>query len=321
MNIVQASHDNSDAVVLRGVSKTFERRGSAAVEAAKDVSLSIDRGQVFGFLGPNGAGKTTIIKMVCGLIEPTAGSVRINGHDPIRDRRNVLPNLGVVLEGTRNVYWRLSVWQNLTYFARLKGAGADWRQRAEWLLTELGLADRRNQLVQLLSRGMQQKVAIACALVNDPTILILDEPMLGLDVEAARTVRRWIPRLAAEQGKTVLLTTHRLDMAEEVCDRVAIIRDGALLTDMAVADMLGSYSAETYRITLDRPISGLSAALGDLTTSESDGSTVISDVPTDQECLDSVLRRLLELDLPISRIELIKPNLEDIFVDIMEKED
>ena len=311
MNAVPASHDSSGVVVLRGVSMSFEKRGSAAVEAARDVSLSIDRGQVFGLLGPNGAGKTTTVKMICGLIEPTAGSVRICGYDPIRERSKVLRDIGVVLEGTRNVYWRLSVWQNLTYFARLKGAGADWRQRAEWLLTEL----------QLLSRGMQQKVAIACALVNDPRIMILDEPTLGLDVESARTVRDWIRRLSTEQGRTVLLTTHRLDLAEAVCDRVAIMRGGSLLVDMSVAELLGSYSAETYRITLDCPMDKLSAALGDLTAIESDGSTVISEIPTNQECLDSVLRRLMELDLPISKVELVKPSLEDIFVDIMRKED
>ena len=320
MNAVPASHDGSGVVVLRSVSKSFEKRGSAAVEAARDVSLSIDRGQVFGLLGPNGAGKTTTIKMICGLIAPTAGSVRTNGYDPIRERSKVLRDVGVVLEGTRNVYWRLSVWQNLTYFARLKGAGADWRQRAEWLLTELGLADRRKDLVQLLSRGMQQKVAIACALVNDPGIMILDEPTLGLDVESARTVRDWIRRLSTEQGRTVLLTTHRLDLAEAVCDRVAIMRGGSLLTDMTVSDLLNSHSAVTYRIALNCPADRVRSALGELTVGESDGHAIISGIPADQEYLNGLIRKLTELELPIVSVELAKPSLEDIFVDLLNRE-
>lgn len=308
-------------VQLQSVSKTFEKRGRSPIQAAKDISLSVNKGQVFGFLGPNGAGKTTIIKMVCGLIQPTAGTVRISGYDPIRARREVLPHVGVVLEGTRNVYWRLSVWQNVIYFARLKGVSRrSWRQRANWLLDELGLADRRSELVQRLSRGMQQKVAIACALINDPKILILDEPTLGLDVESSRTVRAWVRRLSTEQGKTVLLTTHRLDMAEEVCDRVAIMREGTLLTDMLVGDLLDSHSAATYRVTLSCPVEALGSDLADLKTGEAKGRTVISGISPSQSSLDAVLGRLLKLRLPIVDVRLSKPSLEDIFVDLMERQ-
>ena len=321
MNEPHIKQGTPAAVQLQSVIKTFERRGKPPIQAAKDVSLSIDTGQVFGFLGPNGAGKTTIIKMVCGLIQPTAGRVRINGYDPIRDRREVLPHVGVVLEGTRNVYWRLSVWQNVTYFARLKGAShKGWRERANWLLNELGLADRRSELVQRLSRGMQQKVAIACALINDPTILVLDEPTLGLDVESSRTVRAWVRRLSTEQGMTVLLTTHRLDMAEEVCDRVAIMREGVLLTDMLVADLLDSHRTATYRVTLDCPVNALGTDLADLTTGESKGRAVISGILPYQSCLDAVLGRLLKQRLPIVDVRLAKPSLEDIFVDLMERQ-
>ena len=291
MNEASTNQETPAVIQLQSVIKTFERRGRPPIQAVKDVSLSINKGEVLGFLGPNGAGKTTIIKIVCGLIQPTVGKVWINGYDPIRDRRKVLPHVGVVLEGTRNVYWRLSVWQNVTYFARLKGASRkSWRERANWLLDELDLADRCSDLVQDLSRGMQQKVAIACALINDPMILVLDEPTLGLDVESGRTVRDWVRRLSTEQGKTVLLTTHRLDMAEEVCDRVAIIREGALLTNMMVVDLLDSHSTATYRIILDCPVDALGSDLADLTTGESEGRTVISGIQPYQSCLGAVLR-------------------------------
>ena len=217
-----------NAIELDSLSKTFRRRGSQPVRAVVDLSLSIPRGQIFGFLGPNGAGKTTTIKMMCGVIIPDAGSVKLLGHDVQRDRSAAMRQFGAVLEGARTVYWRLSAIENLMYFGRLKGVRDRYlKPRAERLLKELDLWDRRNDDVREFSRGMQQKVAISAALMSDPPIVLLDEPTLGLDVESARTVREWVSRLAREENKTVLLTTHQLTMAQELCDRVAIINEGS----------------------------------------------------------------------------------------------
>src|SRR6266508_69921 len=162
--------------------------------AAMDNPAAIE---VAGLLGPNGAGKTTIIKMICGLILPSAGTIRLNRYDVARQRAAAVRQIGAVLEGSRNVYWPLSAWQNLLYFGRLKGLrAAEIKPRAERLLTDLDLWDRRDETVGSFSRGMQQTVAIAAALITDPPIILLDEPTLGLDVEAARTVREWIAHLA-----------------------------------------------------------------------------------------------------------------------------
>lgn len=143
--------------------------------------------------------------------------MRVNGHDVWRQRSAAVRQIGAVLEGTRNVHWPLSAWDNLIYFGHLKGMwGKKLAARAEQLLRRLALWDRRGDLVRTFSRGMQQKVAIACALTAAPPIVLLDEPTLGLDVQAARTVKDLVGRLAREQGKTVVLTTHQLDMAQEL---------------------------------------------------------------------------------------------------------
>ena len=184
--------DGQPAIELSGLAKRY-RRGKGWLTAVDDVTLAVPAGQVIGLLGPNGAGKTTTIKMACGLILPTAGTIRINGYDVGRERAAAVRQIGAVLEGSRNVYWPLTAWQNLMYFGRLKGLrAAEIKPRAERLLTDLGLWDRRNETVGSYSRGMQQKVAIAAALITDPPVLLLDEPTIGLDVEAARTVKDWI---------------------------------------------------------------------------------------------------------------------------------
>ena len=190
------------AIEIRGLTKTYGC-GKDAFTAVRPVTLSVPRGQVIGLLGPNGAGKTTTIKMIAGLITPSSGTVTISGYDVGRQRPAAVRQIGAVLEGSRNVYWPLSAQENLLYFGRLKGLhAAQVKPRARELLTELGLWERRHQSVGSFSRGMQQKVAIAASLITDPPVILLDEPTLGLDVEAARTVRDWIRKLAAELGRT-----------------------------------------------------------------------------------------------------------------------
>src|SRR5713101_2413466 len=192
------------ALELSGLTKRYGK-GARALTAVDHVSLTVPYGQVFGLLGPNGAGKTTTIKMMTGLVTPTEGTALVGGYDVGRHRGDAVRQIGAVLEGSRNVYWSLSAWQNLLYFGRLKGLSRRLiAPRAESLLRSLDLWERRHQAVGSYSRGMQQKVAIAAALITDPPILLLDEPTLGLDVQMARTVKDWIARLAHEQGKTVV---------------------------------------------------------------------------------------------------------------------
>jgi ABC-2 type transport system ATP-binding protein len=312
---------SSVAIQLDGLSKTYRRKGKEPTHAVRDVSLAMPAGQVFGFLGPNGAGKTTTIKMICGLVRPTSGCAWVNGYDTWRRRSATMRQVGAVLEGTRNVHWPLSAWENLLYFGHLKGLyGKALAARAEWLLRELDLWECRKDLVRTFSRGMQQKVAIACALVADPPIVLLDEPTLGLDVQAARAVRDLVARLAREQGKTVVLTTHQLDMAEALCDRVAIISRGRIIADQPVEELLDLFREEYYQIEVEGIVPGDAAALFEgMAAGEKNGNTVLSGPVTDQDDLYDTLHRLRDMGFPLVSVSRAEPDLEEAFVRLLDR--
>jgi len=223
------------------------RQGKKSIEALSGLSLTINTGEVLAFLGPNGAGKTTSIKMIAGLIRPDAGWVRIAGCDPHRNPQ-ALRMLGAVLEGSRNLYWRLTPEENLEYFGVLRGISRTVaRKQALRLLDQFGLMHKRETPVKSLSRGMQQKLAIAVALVHQPSLLLLDEPTLGLDVEASQNVKALVRQVASE-GCAILLTTHQLDVAEEISDRVAIIQKGKMIAEESTEEIIRRFSGSTYMI-------------------------------------------------------------------------
>jgi ABC-2 type transport system ATP-binding protein len=292
--------------------------GSKPFTAVQDVSLQLAAGEVLAFLGPNGAGKTTSIKMIAGLIVPDRGSVRILDRNPHTDSQ-ALKLMGAVLEGSRNLYWRLTPEENLEYFGVLRGlTRKQARSRGHELLDRFELSHKRKSVLQQLSRGMQQKVAIAVALVHDPKLLLLDEPTLGLDVEATETVKRLIREIAAE-GRGILLTTHQLDVAEELSDRVAIINQGAIVTEKSTQELIEQFSGSTYQIDLEAPldpdrISKLEM-LG-LTVESIHESTQIH--LSDSQLLYAVLDILKPL--PIIKIEKDRANLTDIFLRVVKEE-
>lgn len=230
--------------------KKVYRASNKLLTAVQDVSLKIAAGEVLAFLGPNGAGKTTTIKMIAGLIVPDSGWVRIAGRDPHQESR-ALRSIGAVLEGNRNVYWRLTPEENLEYFGVLRGLSPRRaRQRGRELIERFELVDKRRSLVQTLSRGMQQKLAIAVALVHEPQLLLLDEPTLGLDVEATESVKGLVREIAAE-GRAILLTTHQLDIAEELSDRVAIINQGEILVEEPTSELIRQFSGTAYIVEME----------------------------------------------------------------------
>lgn len=300
-----------DAIELEGLTKTF-RNGFTAVD---NVNLRVQPGQVFGFLGPNGAGKTTTIKMMSGLVTPSAGRARINGYDIGRQRSKAVRQIGAVLEGSRNVYWSLSAWQNLLYFGRLKGlSGREIKPRAEYLLRELGLWERRHESVGGFSRGMAQKVAISAALITDPPVVLLDEPTIGLDVEAARTVKDWIAKLARD-GKTVVLTTHQLAVAQELCHRVAVIRDGRIVADLPTEELLNRYAEDRFEIRLTGRLGDPEGVLPEGAQLHTDNGTTRIVLPsTDDAVLHDVLGRLRGREARLRSVDQVRPDLEEVFV-------
>ncbi len=197
--------------------------------AVNGVSLQIEQGEVFGLLGPNGAGKSTTIRMLCTLLEPTSGTARVNGFDVVKQGNQVRQSLGTVLAGERSTYWKLTARENLEYFAALYHIPPQVaRRRIDDLLQRMELTNRANDLVEKYSTGMKQRVAIAKALLAHPPIVLLDEPTLGLDPQAARRVRELVTELKAE-GRTVLLTTHYMEEADQLSDRIGIIDQGRII--------------------------------------------------------------------------------------------
>jgi ABC-2 type transport system ATP-binding protein len=308
------------AIEIEGLGKTFSSK-NGPIRAVDSLDLSIPAGQVFGLLGPNGAGKTTTIKMMCGLVTPTSGRVRLNGYDVARERPMAVRQVGAVLEGARNVYWSLSAWQDLLYFGRLKGlTGKQILPRAEFLLRSLDLWEWRHQAVGGFSRGMQQKVAIAAAMITDPPILLLDEPTIGLDVQTARTVKDWIVQQAHEQCKTILLTTHQLALAQELCDRVAIIHQGRLLTDLPVHELLARFRHDLYEIRLGVPLDSSALLwLEGFSVASDDSQSILRGHIPDQDKLYDLLTRIHAQDLPLIAVGPVEPNFEDVFVQVLKE--
>jgi ABC-2 type transport system ATP-binding protein len=230
--------------------KKIYRHNGKLIEAVVDVSLSIKTGEVLAFLGPNGAGKTTTVKIIAGLISPNSGWVRIAGQDPHRNSQ-ALKRLGTVLEGNRNLYWRLTAEENLVYFGILKGlSGRAARRLSVQLLERFGLLPKRSTPVQALSRGMQQKLAIAVSLIHQPSLLLFDEPTLGLDVEATEDIKVLVREIARE-GHAILLTTHQMNVAEELSDRVAIINKGRIIAEKPTHELLKQFSGTAYTIEIE----------------------------------------------------------------------
>src|SRR5438094_894276 len=197
--------------------------------AVDGIDLRVESGEIFGLLGPNGAGKTTTMKMLATLLIPTSGTIRVLGIDPLERPREVRARLGAMLSGWRSLYWKLTARENLEYFAALYHVPqAETDQRIAGVLTAVKLTDRAEDYVERYSTGMRQRLALARALLPDPPLIILDEPTVGLDPQASRDLRDRVRELRA-QGRTVLLTTHYMEEADQLCDRVAIIDHGRIV--------------------------------------------------------------------------------------------
>jgi ABC-2 type transport system ATP-binding protein len=207
-----------------------QRQNCDVTIALNGIDLKIRPGELFGLLGPNGSGKTTTIKCLSTILIPDDGLVRVNGFDVQKETSKVRASLGMVVGGERTLYWKLTARDNLMFFASLYKMKKSYaEQRVDELLETFGLSDRADERLEDYSTGMRQKVTIARALLHNPPILLLDEPTLGLDPGFSRQLRKQIRGLSEEQGKTVLLTTHYMDEADQLCDRVAFINQGNIV--------------------------------------------------------------------------------------------
>ncbi|MGQ9597043.1 MAG: ATP-binding cassette domain-containing protein [Thermoproteota archaeon] len=208
------------------------RREKEQIIALDDIDLNVKNGELFGLLGPNGAGKTTLVKILSTIIVPDSGTAFVNGYDIDKRPKDVRQSIGVVSSGERSLYWKLSAIENLEYFARLyKVPETISRKRIKELLNLMGLEDRANDLVEKYSSGMKQKLALARALIHDLPILLLDEPTLGLDPGFSKSIRSFIKEdFNKKQSKTILLTTYYMEEADQLCDRIAFIDKGKIIS-------------------------------------------------------------------------------------------
>ena len=228
------------AIEAKGLTRRF-----GDLVAVDGVDFQVHQGEIFGFLGPNGAGKTTTVRMLTGVIDPTAGTATIQGHD-IRDEPLLSRAHMAVVPEEANVYLDLSVWENLMLMAQLHGIPRQRRvQEAERLLASLGLAERRRQKARVLSKGLRQRLMLCAALVTGPEVLFLDEPTSGLDVQSARLIREIVSDLNGH-GLTVFLTTHNMSEASEMCSRVAIIHKGSIAAIDTPDELRATMSSRQY---------------------------------------------------------------------------
>nr|MDO8133104.1 ATP-binding cassette domain-containing protein [Candidatus Njordarchaeum guaymaensis] len=300
------------------------RRTKKPIVGVKDISFAVDYGEIFGVVGPNGAGKTTTIKMLTTMLIPTSGTATVLGYDVEKNVRKVRESIGIVLGGERGLYTRVNAVQNLRYFADLYGVPIDVRdKRVEKLLHFVGLWDRRNDRVETYSRGMRQRLHLARGLINDPKVIFLDEPTIGLDPEIARETREMIKGLV-EKGKTILLTTHYMYEADELCRRVAVIRKGEIVA-LDTPSGLKKYVRDTSVVEIDafgvtekcvetlKKVPEVLAVTADLSENKQvvkiqtpKGSEIISD-------LQEVLK-----ECRINDIKIKEPTLEDAYLRLVE---
>lgn len=302
-------------LTVQGLTKTYYSRGEA-IEAVKGIDFQVEESEIFGLLGPNGAGKTTTVKMVCGLVRPDAGRIEIERTDFREDPSKCKAKIGAVLEGARNIYWRLSAWENLMLFGARRELPKKLReQRAQELLSYFNLYDRKDTPTGDLSRGMQQKVALACTLIADPPLLLLDEPTIGLDVHSAELLKQKLKELARGQGKAILLTTHQMELAEELCHRVGIIHEGKLLLCQKVEELKQAFSQRVYvlKIRKDQAVKleGLPGNIQEYT----DYWELRAQLNSNREIF-RLFQLLEERNVELLAINTEQPDLKEIFIQL-----
>jgi ABC-2 type transport system ATP-binding protein len=310
------------AIGVTGLRKVYSRTRKSRVTALENVTFSIASGEVVGLLGSNGAGKTTTLKCVCTLVRPTAGDIHVCGDDALLRPRQALSHLAAVLEGNRNIYWHLTPAENMEFFAGLRGLRrAGVRRAVADLLEQFDLREKAGTPARMLSRGMQQKLALACALVQQTRVLLLDEPTLGLDVKTTHELRGLLKAIARAGDRTILLSSHDMQVVQDVCDRVVIISKGRVVADGAVQSLLASYRPRSYRISLDAAPSASQRAILDdrfgtpRIEAMGDLHWVEMEIAGERSLYD-VMDVFRDGGLIVSSVHRHAPNLEEVFLDL-----
>jgi ABC-2 type transport system ATP-binding protein len=300
-------------ISVRGLTKTY----ASGFQALKNVDLEIRRGEIFALLGPNGAGKTTLISIVCGIVNPTAGVVLADGHDIIRDFRAARAKIGLVPQELTTDMFE-TVWDTVNFSRGLFGKPPH-PAYLERVLRDLSLWEKRDSKIMALSGGMKRRVMIAKALSHEPQILFLDEPTAGVDVELRRAMWERVRALRAS-GVTIILTTHYIEEAEEMADRIGVISKGEIILVEEKAALMAQLGEKKLTLHLKKPLATLPADLADprlQLSPEGDNLIYTFDAQSDRTGIAALLRRLAEHEIDFKDLQTTESSLEEIFVSLV----
>ena len=302
-------------VSIQNLTKTYK----SGLQALKPISLDIRPGEIFALLGPNGAGKTTLINIVCGIVNPSSGTVIADGHDIREDYREARMKIGLVPQELTSDRWE-TVFNTVTFSRGLFARPPD-KAFVEKVLRDLTLWDKRNDQLQTLSGGMKRRVMIAKALSHEPSILFLDEPTAGVDVELRRDMWELVRRLR-DDGVTVILTTHYIDEAEEMADRIGVINKGELILVEDKATLIKKLGKKQLTLVLQEPMTGVPAELSEWNLALKDGGHELEytfDSNVERKGIASLLRRVTDLNIAFRDVHTTQSSLEDIFVSLVKE--
>ena len=300
-------------ISIRNLSKVY----ASGQLAVSNVDLDIRRGEIFALLGPNGAGKTTLINIVCGIVNPGGGSVSVDGHDVISDYRAARSLIGLVPQELTTDAFE-SVWNTVSFSRGLFGKPAN-PDLIERILRDLALWVKKDSRVMALSGGMKRRLMIAKALSHEPQILFLDEPTAGVDVELRREMWKMVRRLR-ENGTTIILTTHYIEEAEEMADRVGVIRKGELILVEDKVRLMEQLGKKQLRLHLQEGLARVPEEFGDFHIELMPGGlemVITFDANQEQTDISTLLRRLGESGIQYNDLSTNKRSLEEIFVDLV----
>ena len=295
------------------LSKTY----ASGFQALKDVNLEIRRGEIFGLLGPNGAGKTTLIGIICGIVNPTSGVVTVDGHDIIKDYRITREMIGLVPQELTTDAFE-SVWSTVSFSRGLFGKPANPDYIAK-VLKDVALLDRKDSKIRTLSGGMKRRVMIAKALSHEPSILFLDEPTAGVDVELRKDMWQ-VVRALRDSGVTIILTTHYIEEAEEMADRIGVIHKGEIILVEEKNTLMRKLGKKELMLQLEQPLQALPdklAAYGLTLTEEGKDLVYAYDTQSHHSRIAELLRDLNAAGIAIRDLSTKQSSLEDIFVDLV----
>jgi ABC-2 type transport system ATP-binding protein len=302
------------------------KKSKKEIQALHQISLEVQPGELFGLLGPNGAGKTTLTRILATALLPTAGEAKVLGFDVVKDAKQIRPRIGIVFGGDRGLYWRLSGYDNLDYFATLYNLPTEIsKKRIPQMLELVGLADRADERVEGYSRGMKQRLHIARSLLHDPELLFLDEPTIGLDPVAAREQRKVIHNLK-HAGKAIFLTSHYMFEVDELCDRVAILKQGSILVSDTPASLkklvtdLEVIELECFGVPPERvaQIRDHHLVISVNVVTDEQSQTLQVQAPAGADLVQDLLAILNGIQ--VRKINSRQPTLEDAYVKLMDGE-